>query len=59
MPIKEGRIGEDHVVADLDELLKGKRVRRGPEDVTLFESVGIAYEDLVVARAALGRANHD
>jgi ornithine cyclodeaminase/alanine dehydrogenase-like protein (mu-crystallin family) len=48
MPIKEGRIGEDHVVADLDELLKGKRVRRGPEDVTPFESGGIVYENLVV-----------
>ena len=59
IPIKEGRIGEDHVVADLGELLKGERVRRGPEDVTLFESVGIAYEDLVVARAALERANRD
>jgi hypothetical protein len=36
-----------------------QRVRRGTEDLTLFESVGIAYEDLVVARAALGRANRD
>jgi hypothetical protein len=36
-----------------------QRVRSGPEDLTLFESVGIAYEDLVVARAALGRANRD
>ncbi len=36
-----------------------QRVRRGPEDSTLFESAGIAYEDLVVDRAALGRANRD
>jgi ornithine cyclodeaminase/alanine dehydrogenase-like protein (mu-crystallin family) len=36
-----------------------QRVRRGPKDLTLFESAGIAYEDLVVARAALGRANRD
>ena len=36
-----------------------QRVRRGPEALTLFESVGVACEDLVVARAALGRANRD
>jgi hypothetical protein len=37
-----------------------QRVWRGPEDLTLlFGSAGIAYEDLVVARAALGRANRD
>jgi ornithine cyclodeaminase/alanine dehydrogenase-like protein (mu-crystallin family) len=28
-------------------------VRRSAEDVTVFESVGVAFEDLVVARAAL------
>src|SRR5215212_9369381 len=34
-----------------------QRVRRGPEDLTMFEAAGIVYEDLVVARAALGRTN--
>src|SRR5919205_23659 len=29
---------------------------RGPEDLTFSEAAGIAYEDLVVARAVLGRA---
>jgi ornithine cyclodeaminase/alanine dehydrogenase-like protein (mu-crystallin family) len=29
-------------------------VRRSPQDRTLFVSVGMAFEDLVVARAALG-----
>jgi len=38
-------------------VLRGKPVRRDPEDITVFESVGIAYEYLVVARAALVRAN--
>ena len=28
---------------------------RGREDITLFKSVGVAFEDLVVARAAVDR----
>ena len=53
IPIREGAIDGEHVVADLGELVRGAEVRRSPEDVTLFESVGMAFEDLVVARAAL------
>jgi ornithine cyclodeaminase/alanine dehydrogenase-like protein (mu-crystallin family) len=51
--LRSGRIGRDHVVADLGEVVRGAKVRRGPEDVTVFKSVGIASEDLIVARAAL------
>jgi ornithine cyclodeaminase/alanine dehydrogenase-like protein (mu-crystallin family) len=53
IPLRAGRIRADLVVADLGELVRGAAVRRGPEDVTVFKSVGIAPEDLVVARAAL------
>jgi ornithine cyclodeaminase len=55
IPIAEGAIGREHVVADLRETVRGARVRRGPDDVTVFKSVGVAFEDLVVARAALDR----
>ncbi len=54
IPISDGVIGPEHLVADLHELVGGKRVRTSPEDVTLFKSVGMAFEDLVVARAAVG-----
>lgn len=55
IPIRAGMVGEDHVVADLSEVVHGARVRRSPEDVTVFKSVGVAFEDLVVARAAVDR----
>jgi ornithine cyclodeaminase/alanine dehydrogenase-like protein (mu-crystallin family) len=55
MPIAEGAVGADHVVADLEEVVRGSAVRRSPADVTLFVSVGMAFEDLVVARAAVDR----
>jgi ornithine cyclodeaminase len=51
----EGAIGRDHVLADLSEVVRGTRVRGSDEDITLFKSVGVAFEDLVVARAAVDR----
>jgi ornithine cyclodeaminase len=53
IPMGEGAVGADHVVADLEQLVTGAEVRRSPEDLTLFVSVGLAFEDLVVARAAV------
>jgi ornithine cyclodeaminase/alanine dehydrogenase-like protein (mu-crystallin family) len=40
-------------VADLHDVTGGAKVRRDGRDVTVFVSVGMAFEDLVVARAAL------
>jgi len=51
IPIGEGAIGPDHVRADLQEVVRGVQVRSGSGDVTLFESVGLAFEDLAVAGA--------
>lgn len=51
--IAEGAIEPGHVVADLAEAVRDDTVRRSPEDVTVFKSVGMAFEDLVVARAIL------
>lgn len=55
----EGAIGPDHVVADLHEVVTGTRVRTDEADVTLFKSVGIAFEDLVVASAAFDRLRRE
>ncbi len=49
IPLEEGAIGRDHVVTDLQELVRGAEVRLNPDDITLFESVGLAFEDLAVA----------
>jgi ornithine cyclodeaminase/alanine dehydrogenase-like protein (mu-crystallin family) len=44
-------VDAEHVVADLQELVRGKQVRHAAADVTVFVSVGIAFEDLAVAGA--------
>jgi ornithine cyclodeaminase/alanine dehydrogenase-like protein (mu-crystallin family) len=51
IPIGDGIVGTDVVVADLQEVVRGTEVRRDADDITLFESVGLAFEDLVVAGA--------
>jgi ornithine cyclodeaminase len=54
IPLASGAIGPDAVVADLREVVKGEvRGREAEEDVTLFKSVGVAFEDLAVAAAAM------
>lgn len=50
IPMRDGLIGQDHIVSDLHELVSGKRVGRiGAADITVFKSVGCALEDLVAA----------
>jgi ornithine cyclodeaminase len=50
IPLQEGAIARDHVVADLHELISGtKQGRRSPQEITIFKSVGCALEDLVAA----------
>jgi ornithine cyclodeaminase/alanine dehydrogenase-like protein (mu-crystallin family) len=53
--MKEGAIDEGHIVADLSEVVRGASVRSSDDDLTLFKSVGVAFEDLIVARAAMDR----
>jgi ornithine cyclodeaminase len=54
IPIAEGSLDAGHILADLHEVAAGRPVRTGRDDVTAFVSVGMAFEDLVVARALMG-----
>jgi len=50
IPIREGAIGEDHILGEIGELLLGQlEGRRGDEEITLFKSLGLAIEDLAAA----------
>ena len=51
IPLREGAIGEDHIVAELGELAAGLASgRTSPDEITLFKSLGLAVEDLAAAR---------
>ena len=46
----EGAIGDDHLLGEIGEVFVGRvRGRTSPDDVTVYESLGIAIEDLAAA----------
>lgn len=57
IPIQEGAFGEEHVGAELGDVVAGRAAgRTGAEQVTIFKSLGLAVEDVVAARLAVTRA---
>ncbi|HKH49768.1 MAG TPA: ornithine cyclodeaminase family protein [Thermoanaerobaculia bacterium] len=51
IPLREGAVGEDRIAGELGDLLLGRLPgRRSPEEITVFESLGLAVEDLAAAR---------
>ena len=50
VPLNDGDIGPDHIVAEIGELLIGRGDgRRDRNEITLFKSLGLAVEDLASA----------
>jgi ornithine cyclodeaminase/alanine dehydrogenase-like protein (mu-crystallin family) len=57
IPLREGAIGEDHIVAEIGEVAAGIAAGRGSADeITLFKSLGLAVEDLAAAGWVYQRA---
>jgi len=57
LPMNEGSIAEDHLLGDFGDLLLGRiQGRLAPDDVTVFESLGIAVEDLASAQHVYAKA---
>ena len=57
IPLRQGRMSEDHIYAELGEIAAGlKPGRVSPEEITLFKSVGVAVQDAAAAGAALEAA---
>ena len=57
IPIKEGLFGKEKIAAEIGDLLNGKvKGRTSDEEITIFDSTGIALQDLTVAALALREA---
>jgi ornithine cyclodeaminase len=57
IPRQEGAITDAHILGELGDVLLGRLVaRRGPSDITIFKSLGLAVEDLAAAHYVLGKA---
>lgn len=56
IPLKAGLIDNQHIQAELGELVTGaKEGRANPDEITLFKSVGLAVQDLAAAACVLER----
>ncbi len=56
-PIRDGLFGEDHVAAELGDVVAGRTSGRTRiDDVTLFKSLGLAVEDIAAAGLVYRRA---
>lgn len=57
LPLAEGAIAEDHIRAEVGEVLAGTAPGRTSDDeLTVFDSLGLAVEDLFAAEYLLRRA---
>lgn len=55
-PVKDGIISQDHIIDEIGNVMLGTADSRiSNEDITIFKSVGIAIQDLVVADEAFQR----
>jgi ornithine cyclodeaminase len=58
--IREGLIGEEHIHAEIGELISGARPgRTSPDQITLYKSVGVAVQDAVAAHLVLEAAEEE
>ena len=57
IPLHQGLIKEDHIHAELGEIIAGSKPGRGSRtEITLFKSVGVAAQDIAVASRVLANA---
>jgi alanine dehydrogenase len=57
IPRAEGAVADDHVAGELGEVVLGKvDGRTSPEQITVFESLGLAIEDLAAVKHIYRRA---
>jgi ornithine cyclodeaminase len=57
IPKKEGAINDDHIKAEVGEILLGtSRGRESDEEITLFKSLGLAVEDVASAHHVYRKA---
>jgi ornithine cyclodeaminase/alanine dehydrogenase-like protein (mu-crystallin family) len=56
LAVEEGLWSWDRIAGDLTDLASGRLRRTSPTEITLFKSVGLAVQDLVIAQCAASAA---
>jgi alanine dehydrogenase len=53
VPISRGLYRADEIAGTLGEIVIGKKRRSGPDTITIFDSTGLAIQDLAIAKIAM------
>ncbi len=53
VPIKEGSFTRESIRGTLGEVILGKTGRMGSDEITVFDSTGLAIQDLAIAGIAV------
>jgi len=56
VPITKGLFSENKIAGTLGEYVLGKKKRESPDDITIFDSTGLAIQDLAISRIAMEEA---
>ncbi|ADN37317.1 Ornithine cyclodeaminase [Methanolacinia petrolearia DSM 11571] len=56
VPIKKGLFSEDKIAGTLGEYVLGKKKRISNKEITVFDSTGLAIQDLAISRIAMENA---
>jgi ornithine cyclodeaminase/alanine dehydrogenase-like protein (mu-crystallin family) len=57
-PIQQGLFGEDHIQAEIGEIVLGQKPgRQDAQQITYFKTVGVAVQDAAAGRLALENAH--
>lgn len=57
VPLRAGEIDESHIRAEIGEIVAGRKPgRTAPDEITFFKSVGLAVQDVAVARLVVEKA---
>lgn len=53
VPFKKGLFTKENIAGTLGEVVIGRKKRRRPEEITIFDSTGLAIQDLAIAKIAM------
>ena len=59
VPISRGLYTAEEIAGTLGEVVIGKKQRSGPEAITIFDSTGLAIQDLAIAKIAMQHGQED
>ena len=57
VPIQEGLFSPDQIAGTIGEVVLGKKKREDPREITIFDSTGLAIQDIAVAGIAMKNPN--